>query len=402
MKIYDLKTEKKDGLTTAVATVLWEDCDRPRREIFFSTTDEYSQDLLCNPHSFLVASILPAMRHGEKRIKIDAEICPELQDGLATAMAWISHWSDDSRIPMQIEAKTLSGSSVPNKQKRAGLFFSGGIDSLFSLRFNRNNFPIEHPGAVKDCIFILGGDIGGLERHGSRIEYYNRLLDTFIPIAQDAGVNLIPIYTNARHLDDDGHFWLYEYHGSFLAAIAHVLTKRLTDVFIGSTYDIPHMHALGSHPLLDPNYGSADLRIRHDAVRFSRFDKTKAISEWEIGLQNIRACTGSEGDFNCGKCEKCIRTMTALLALGVLDKTRAFNEDDVTQDLLGTVRFKNAYQASCYQDLIDPLMDKGRSDLVKVIRNSLKRKKAREFDQKYLNGNIMGIKDYFRAKGKRK
>jgi hypothetical protein len=37
---------------------------------------------------------------------------------------------------------------------------------------------------------------------------------------------------------------------------------------------------------------------------------------------------------NCGKCEKCVRTMLGLLAVGAMDKTDAFPVKDVSRELV--------------------------------------------------------------------
>ncbi len=40
---------------------------------------------------------------------------------------------------------------------------------------------------------------------------------------------------------------------------------------------------------------------------------------------------------NCGKCEKCVRTMLALLALGVLHRSHAFPVNDVDEKLVASM-----------------------------------------------------------------
>ena len=90
MRIENLRLETNQSKARAMATVVWEDCDRPTRDVYFEVDDTFAHDLACNPHAFLVGSIIPAMHHGEGRISIDEEICPELRNGLVTAMGWIS------------------------------------------------------------------------------------------------------------------------------------------------------------------------------------------------------------------------------------------------------------------------------------------------------------------------
>ena len=90
------------------------------------------------------------------------------------------------------------------------------------------------------------------------------------------------------------------------------------------------------------------------------------------GLSEFSSLPGQHPDrLNCGVCEKCTRTRTELLALGLLHKTRAFVEDDVTpQELLKydiTIRGRDIF----YREMIPPLLKRGRDDLVDAIRTRL-------------------------------
>ena len=86
MKIENLRTERSNDRVRVAATVIWEDCGRPSHEVFFETDERFSESLIRNPHAFQVVCAIPAMHYGEKRVFIDAEICPELLEGLEIAM----------------------------------------------------------------------------------------------------------------------------------------------------------------------------------------------------------------------------------------------------------------------------------------------------------------------------
>ena len=164
MRIQNFSTSNDGNRARVAATVVWEDCDRPTHEIFFETTPEFADDLTCNPDAFLVACIMAAMRYGEQRVFIEEEICPELQDNLIVAMSYIRHWYDwysTSHKFVKIEAKLRS--SILSSPARAGWFCSGGIDSLSTLRANHLNYPKDHPGYIRDGIFIYGFDFGKSE-----------------------------------------------------------------------------------------------------------------------------------------------------------------------------------------------------------------------------------------------
>ncbi len=407
MRIEDLELTERGSRVRVTATVKWEDCERPVQQIYFETEDAFKENMtFCNPHAFLVGCILPAMRYGEKRIAIDGEICPRLLSGLKVAMGFIRKWSNGEREVLEIEAKPFSNLRETNKNATAGLFLSGGIDSVATLYLNKQNYPEQHPLSVKKCLLVHGFDIGGDTKKGPQHDFFDLAMTALSKIAKEAHVPLIPVYSNIKSLCNEGGFWIHEFHGIALAAVAHAMASGFNIVYVASTYDIPNLAPWGSHPLLDPQYSSYDLRIEHEGIAFSRLAKARLIGDWDVALQNIRVCTKSEegtSSLNCGKCEKCIRTMTALLSIGALDRSNAFPADDVSVKLLSSVAIKSGYQASCYRELIEPLRQCGRRDLAMTIKyllakhpvyrlgESLK-KRIKRFDRRYLNNNIVRLK----------
>jgi len=411
MRIENLRLEKTGDRARATATVLWEDCGRPTQDIYFETVLEFADGLSCNPHAFLVACIMPALYFGEERVSIEGEVCPELKDGLMTNLSWMRYWwYEPARRLVKIEARTRSGFQLPRTPERAGVFFSGGIDALATLRANRLNYSLEHPGSLKDGLLVCGLEI----REPKIFEY---VMDSISTLAEEADVTLIPISTNIRSLgpEDDtefwGKFWLHEFMGATFSAIAHAFSKRLTEVTINSCHDIPILIPYSSHPLINPNYSSRDFRIRHEGITLSRFEKTKLVAEWDLALQHLRVCNKTElyqpGMFNCGKCEKCVRTMLALEASGVLERTSAFPVREIHEELVMTAVQLAPNTFPLYGELIAPLQEKGRLDLVRAIEQKMaeyylseRRKKQRTvfiepllaYDQKHLGGSLRKLK----------
>ena len=178
-------------------------------DIFIETDAEFAEGLFANPHAFLVVCAMVAMHHGEKRIRLDAEICPELTDGLVTAMKRFAHWYNwypaDNPI-VRIETGKRYCRTLPPTSGRRGMFFSGGVDSLATLRNNRINFPSGHPSSIDDGFLVYG-----LEVEDPRI--FDFVMKTVPDVARDAGLNLIPVYTNFRYLDDSWQFWEHQFMG---------------------------------------------------------------------------------------------------------------------------------------------------------------------------------------------
>lgn len=372
MQITNLKSIKNQERVGVAATVIWEDCDQPQKDIYIETETPFTADISCNPHAFLVGCLIPAMHFGERRIVLEQEVCPGLKEGLETIMSLMKEWSAGQLLPLSLEMKTSSSVQYAEKQRHAGLFLSGGIDSLAALRAITLNYPSMHPGAVKDCLFVHGFDIGGVVQRGMKYHVFERAKAAMTRVAKDANINLIPIYTNIRHLCDERELWLEKFFGAVLASVAHAFASRLELVYIASSFDIPNLTPCGSHPMLDPEYSSFDMRIRLRDLSLSRMDKLRIVAGWDVALNNIRVCLANvQHRMNCGKCEKCVRTMLGLLAIGALDKTEAFVENDVSPDLLSAFSITIRHREPFYRELLEPLKSQGKDDLVEVIKSRL-------------------------------
>ncbi len=374
MIITNLRKDVKDQLVRVSADVRWETAEAEDREVYIEAPEAFIDDMVPNADAFLVGALAPAMHFGETRIRIEGEIDPMLAEGLNSAMALLCMWSEGQMKPLQIEAECRGGLLVAPTVGRAGQFLSGGIDSLCALKTNRDIYPDTHPNSVKDCLLVHGFDIGGVIERGAKYHVFERAMDHMAVVAEDAGVSLLPVYTNIRHLCDQRELWLNYFFGAVLAAVAHTFVPRMNLVYVASSYDFPNLHRCGSHPLLDPLFSSSEMQIRHKDVHLSRMEKHRIVSGWDAAFQNFRVCLANTPDrLNCGVCEKCTRTRTELLALGVLDKTKAFVENDVTaEELLKysiTIRGREIF----YQDMLKPLAKIGRNDLVQAIETQLKK-----------------------------
>ncbi|BAY61775.1 hypothetical protein NIES22_18420 [Calothrix brevissima NIES-22] len=395
MKIIDLKREQKGNLFRVSATVVWEDRDRAPQEVYIATTKEFAQDLSCNPYSFLIPCTIVAFYYGEKRVFIDAEICPQLLENLQTAMAMLKVWykrSDRSIIP--IEAKIKPTVPTPTIPKQAGIFFTGGIDTLATLRLNRINYPLEHPRSIKDGLFIYGFS-------NTTLENYEKAYKSFDEIKKDAGITLIPVYTNlyafVKDLDVEQfciEFWKDYYTSAALSAVAHAFSSRLASIAVSSSDEIAYLQPWGTHPLLDPLYSSYDFTIRHEYITLSRFTKTKLVAEWDLALQKLRVCDQLSlppGYLNCGECPKCVATMTQLAALGMLEKATTFPANDISgETILKKANIQHFDEEAYYLDLLELLEQQNRTELVISIQLLSRRFRYKQFvkdiDQKIFRG----------------
>jgi hypothetical protein len=303
---------------------------------------------------------MPALDFGERRVRIEGTICPELRNGLQAAFRVIRDWYPQCKIPV-IEATGGFHPSVPRTPTRVASFMSAGVDALATLRCNRRDLPLDHPASIRDCFFFLGFNRHDFDSQGpvpDRLQDFERRLGRMSALSREAQINLIPVHTNIRFIAKDHQAWNERGMGAGMASIAHVFSGRVSRVLIGSEGSGGIPSPWGTHPLLDPNFSSSDVEVRHDCSYLSRLQKTAIVSEWPTAMSFLQCCWQNEGipdGINCGHCGKCLRTIVQLDAVGfVLESDLSFLED-----------------------CIEPFMKSGRLDLVQAIQRRMKRYRNR-------------------------
>jgi hypothetical protein len=101
-------------------------------------------------------------------------------------------------------------------------------------------------------------------------------------------------------------------------------------------------------------------------------EKLKIVAGWDVAFQNFRVCLANvQEKLNCGRCEKCVRTMLELEALGLLHKTHAFEENAVDPAWLDAFSITIRVREPFYVELVEPLRTRGRADLAEKIEKKL-------------------------------
>jgi hypothetical protein len=116
------------------------------------------------------------------------------------------------------------------------------------------------------------------------------------------------------------------YYGAVLAGLALGLETFWNRVLIPAWQTYDHLIPAGSHPVVDPLWSTESFTVVHDGAEATRVEK---ITDWvaasDVALRHLRVCwENRNGDYNCGECEKCIRTMVTLELAGVLGKCDVF------------------------------------------------------------------------------
>jgi hypothetical protein len=242
-------------------------------------------------------------------------VSPLLAGNLETIRDIYAAWIDGGhQIPLNYERSP----NIATAASGVSLFFSGGVDSFYSL--------IKHRDEVENLVLVHGFDIP--------------LADTATFALTEAqareaarlfGKRLIVVRTNLHFEQPKMPCNWGMYHGAGLEAVAHALAPNHGRIYIASSYSYADLHPWGSHPLLDPLWSTEALQIAHDGGE-TRMDKLRTLVQYPEALARLRVCLENLGDYNCGICEKCLRTMLGLQALGV-DRSAAF-PDTLTPQLV--------------------------------------------------------------------
>jgi len=266
-----------------------------------------------------------------------------------------SWWVGCRNVDVTAEPRPVSASG---EGRGAALFFSGGVDSCYSL--------VEAQPRLSALITLVGVDIPLSDTVATA-----RLEATSRDVAERKGLESIVIETNVAQVFHPYVSWI-EHHGSALAAIGHMLSHRIDRILIAASdsearWNLPW----GSHPALDPLLGSSHLAVEHHGL-VPRFDKIATVARDADLLNILRVC--NKCGHNCGQCYKCAFVMRALEVLG-LDSAPTFPPFLPHR---GGLWARNHSSLAELVRLREAAIEAGRSDLVREVEQAMARFRKRE------------------------
>ncbi len=269
-----------------------------------------SDDAQLDPNAEAFASLLllPALECGASiRVvpPVDARWLGGLERIINVFCEW---WHYPNRNPVLPE--NPGGHSQQAAETAA--CFTCGVDSFYTLL--RSSQP-------DMLVFVRGFDMPLDDHH--RFAAVRKSLDT---IAAATGKKIVVVSTNLRTHPVTGAVAWPRQHGAALAAVGHVLRRRLREFIIPSSDTSDPHEPWGSHWRVDEHFSSASLKITHDAPHVWRYQKVAAIAGEPLVHRHLRVCWENRAPAgNCSSCEKCVRTMLDLCAAGTLPSVQTFD-----------------------------------------------------------------------------
>lgn len=285
----------------------------------YNTQVNANQSLLNIP---LVSSIITYFWMMNKPLEIDI-LDEEYVSNLLKLQEFFSKTYELDLSSELIVKKTVHNEPTSNDHL---LFFSGGLDSTYSLFDNIK----KHPGMLMIC---------GYDMHMNKesdLKVREKWCKTYRKFAESIGEKINFSYTNTRYLLKENlvqqlsgkHFtkattyWGYLRHGTCLTGMAAPLADRFGAMITSANgreeWDTTTKeNPFGTGVNVDHMLGYAGIPNHyHGAI--DRFVKALRIRDWlNSGRVTLRVCYKPLLEFNCMRCEKCLRTLSQIVLAGV-------------------------------------------------------------------------------------
>ena len=284
-------------------------------------------DYLCYERSdaFIVGLIYFAMVAGID-ISSNVPMTKSLYDNITTVLIPTMCNSETGYSAINIKCECLP--ELEPTASFVGTGASGGVDSFTEIQLGTradidNKSKLTHlcyfnVGALNFSAYLKPYTLDSWN-NGANDEFAKRS-DIAQEIADDYNLDVVCVNSNISDL----------YQGAFLYSVTYrtcsavFATKKMWSKYYYASAG--YSHDLSPSPATDsarfdnfilPNLCTENLTFASNGSSLSRLEKTKLLTNNVSAQKLLNVCSNEV--FNCGKCDKCIRTMLALDVLGVLD-----------------------------------------------------------------------------------
>jgi hypothetical protein len=212
-----------------------------------------------------------------------------------------------------------------------GILYSGGLDSLSSY--------IKYKEEKPSLISIWGADVPL-----DKTSFWDKVECAVNKLAEMDAVNSYFIKTNVREImnenllneiyldEEDMNWWMSVSHGLILTSLT--VTLPIKNLIMASSLEGEILFPDGSDMFKLFDYSWADNKLIYD-YGLTRHEKIKYLLKGNTQYyQFLRVCYAQFQDYNCGMCEKCLRTITGLLLEGIDPNKSNFKVKEGFLDLI--------------------------------------------------------------------
>ncbi len=319
MGVGDIRVEavrklSADGVTRVAARVDGED-------LWFESADE---ELSAAPEA-IASALVPIAVLRERRLEFADPLDRTWLENVTGVLGTWHRWWDS---PAELEA-VIGARHSPRAERDPGpgtaLCFTLGVDSFHTL--------LRSGRTVDRLITAAGYDFppGDAPRLAA-------IRESLAAVERATGTPTAVVRSNLRvhHLSVDRDWG--RSHGGALAALGHLHGGEVGTLVISSTKPYFADRPWGSHWDTDPGWSSSRIRIEHLGAELRRNAKLAAIAGEPLVQQHLRVCWENRAPSgNCGRCEKCVRTMLILASIRRLGEFTVFATSGSLRDAVDGV-----------------------------------------------------------------
>lgn len=301
-----------------------------RFQMWFEVEDDYADALCAERSDAFLAAILPfAMRSGED-IRCEAPVTDRLLYQVRSYL--IPSLCDEAKGCRRIAVEAAFEPEAEKIAACAGTGISCGVDSfaavVLHLRedvpapFRLTHLALFNTGAMNFAGYAKDKPLSQWREETNR-EFAERIA-LGKKVAQALDLDFIAVDSNVSDL----------YQGYFLYShtFRHLSAVLATQKMWANYYYASGGRGNVNHPALDEPCAAYDplnlavlslrsLRFYSAGAPYSRLQKIEMIADDPVARKYLNVC--SFHTENCGRCDKCVRTMAALDLLGKLDAFKA-------------------------------------------------------------------------------
>jgi len=317
MIVHKPKIEKKGDKVRVSAYIEVETKKEYSDTLWYEFDEEYEKYISKDSNGFVTAMLFLAMYLGED-MEVKGRMSPKLAYGLKEFQGFFNFWHPKDFKIIKI---TCDGFEI-EKSTPEGVMctFSGGVDSFYTLyqHLPENEDSPQHQ--LTHCLLLDGFAIPRTDE----LNYsYTLIRESYEKLTRKLGIKLVFVATNLADFYQ-GKISPVQIDGPVLASAPLILGGLISTFHIASCLTYSQVLPRGSNAITNSLLSTEKLTVTIHGSDKSRVDKTVAIANWPETYDKLRVCWEDTGVKNCCRCEKCVRTMITLKAVGVLSRYKTF------------------------------------------------------------------------------
>jgi len=288
----------------------------------------------------ITLGLIPAMSLGLP-IYSDGPIAPGTVDNLERIQALLAVTLPSLRcVPIHAPSRPL----VTDPKRGVAAYFSGGVDSFQAIH--------QHALEITRLIYMEGFDVD-LHQASHRLLVRKRMAEA----ADELGLPLSVVESNARHFLDR-YLWWGNSYPIMLGAIAQLFVGHHAKTWVGSSTSWIALNDGRETSWLQMQFSLDDHEVAISGLHLiERPQKLASMRGFTPMLNHLRVCWDMpSGLLNCGTCDKCIRTLASLDAVGLTGQCKTL-PSQVPWDLLSGLEVKSPRNIYIWQVIYDLTTD---------------------------------------------